>query len=214
MRPFCRELRNTANLNRDCFEYLHHLYDDPTTHFALLFDGGDGCWEVLAREPMLRSRIYRRVAFRSFGDADVLALIPGYHPIYAEVDPELLVWINDKAANGRLRPWARVHAHPERDLARCRGGAHQRGDRPQRYRLKRILSARGSACGCDCAQRLSPGEFERVDRLLAESLKTLGAWHCSMGYPNLGSSRAQCAWSARRTILSRPTFAAAALRSR
>jgi hypothetical protein len=26
------------------------------------FDGGDGCWEVLAREPMLRSRIYRRVA--------------------------------------------------------------------------------------------------------------------------------------------------------
>ena len=35
----------------------------------------------------------------------------------------------------------------------------------------------------DCAQRLSPDEFERVDRLLAGSLKTLGAWRWSMGYP-------------------------------
>jgi hypothetical protein len=94
------------NLNRDCFEYLRHLHDDPFTRFALLFDGGDGCWEVLAREPMLRSRIYRRVAFRALSDADVLALIPDYHPIYAGVDPELLVLINEKAANGRLRSWA------------------------------------------------------------------------------------------------------------
>lgn len=94
------------NLNRDCFEYLRHLHDDPATRFALLFDGGDGCWEVLSREPMLRSRIYRRVAFRALSDTDVLALIPGYHPIYTDVDPELLVLINDTATNGRLRSWA------------------------------------------------------------------------------------------------------------
>ena len=94
------------NLNRDCFEYLRHLHDDPATRFALLFDGGDGCWEVLAREPMLRTRIYRRVAFRSLSDADVLTLIPGYHPIYTDADPELLLLIDDKAANGRLRSWA------------------------------------------------------------------------------------------------------------
>ena len=49
---------------------------------------------------MLRSRIYRRVAFRALSDADLLALIPGYHPIYANADPELLVLINDKAAPG------------------------------------------------------------------------------------------------------------------
>ena len=55
---------------------------------------------------MLRSRIYRRVAFRALSDTDVLALIPGYHPIYTDVDPELLVLINDKATNGRLRSWA------------------------------------------------------------------------------------------------------------
>ena len=106
------------NLNRDCFEYLRHLHDDPATRFALLFDGGDGCWEVLAREPMLRSRIYRRVAFSPLSDADVLALIPGYHPIYTDVEPELLVLINDKAANGRLRSWA---AFTQTASSICRG---------------------------------------------------------------------------------------------
>ena len=94
------------NLNRDCFEYLRHLHDDPDTRFALLFDGGDGCWEVLAREPMLHSRIYRRVAFTALSDRDVLTLIPGYHPIYHEADSELLLLIDDKVANGRLRSWA------------------------------------------------------------------------------------------------------------
>ena len=94
------------NLNRDCFEYLRHLHDDPATRFALLFDGGDGCWEVLAREPMLRSRIYRRVAFAPLSDHDVTALIPGYHPIYAGANAELLLFIDNKAANGRLRSWA------------------------------------------------------------------------------------------------------------
>jgi DNA transposition AAA+ family ATPase len=74
------------NLNRDCFECLHHLHDDPATRFALLFDGGAGCWELLAREPMLRSRIYRRVAFGQLSDGDALAPIPGHHPIYTGVD--------------------------------------------------------------------------------------------------------------------------------
>jgi DNA transposition AAA+ family ATPase len=91
------------NLNRECFEYLRHLHDDPATRFALLFDGGDGCWEVLAREPMLHSRIYRRVAFAPLSEPDVLRLIPGYHLIYRDADPELLLVIDEKVARGRLR---------------------------------------------------------------------------------------------------------------
>jgi len=55
---------------------------------------------------MLRSRIYRRVAFTPLTDADVLALIPTYHPIYTDIDPKLLILINDKAGNGRMRNWA------------------------------------------------------------------------------------------------------------
>ncbi len=108
------------NLTRDCFEYLRHLHDDPATRFALLFDGGDGCWEVLTREPMLRSRIYRRVAFSTLTDSDVLQLIPAYHPIYDGVDPELLMLINDKAARGRLRAWA-AFTHTAAQICRHRG---------------------------------------------------------------------------------------------
>jgi DNA transposition AAA+ family ATPase len=114
------------NLNRDCFEYLRHLHDDPATRFALLFDGGDGCWEVLAREPMLRSRIYRRVAFAPLSDRDVLTLIPTYHPIYHGSDPELLLFIDDKATNGRLRSWA-AFTHTAAEV--CRSCSVARIDR-------------------------------------------------------------------------------------
>lgn len=108
------------NLNRECFEYLRHLHDDQQTRFALLFDGGDGCWHVLAREPMLRSRIYRRVAFAPLTDADVLTLIPTYHAIYTDADPELLLFIDDRAANGRLRSWA-AFTHTAARTCRSRG---------------------------------------------------------------------------------------------
>jgi hypothetical protein len=94
------------NLNRDCFEYLRHLHDAPETHFGLLFDGGDGCWNVISREPMLRSRIFRAVGFTPLGLDDVVELIPGYHPIYEGVDPGLLELINGRSAHGRLRSWA------------------------------------------------------------------------------------------------------------
>lgn len=108
------------NLNRDCFEYLRHLHDDAATRFALLFDGGDGCWEVLAREPMLRSRIYRRVAFAPLSDQDVVTLIPGYHAIYHDADPELLRFIDAKATHGRLRLWA-AFTHTAAAVCQSRG---------------------------------------------------------------------------------------------
>jgi hypothetical protein len=53
----------------------------------------------------------------SLSDTDVLALIPGYHPIYAEVDPELLVLINDQATNGWRRSWA-AFTHGPREQRR------------------------------------------------------------------------------------------------
>jgi hypothetical protein len=93
-------------LNRDCIEYLRHLHDDPATKFSLLLVGGNGCWEILAREPMLRSRLYRRVVFSPLTPDGVLRVIPGYHPLYAGVDPELLLLINEVFAHGYFREWA------------------------------------------------------------------------------------------------------------
>jgi len=95
------------NLNRDCFETLRYLHDDEHTSFALLFDGGDGCWDVLNKERMLHSRIDRRVAFEPLPTAELPALLPSYHPIYQDVDPNLLLAIDKSLARGRLREWAK-----------------------------------------------------------------------------------------------------------
>jgi hypothetical protein len=93
-------------LNRECIEYLRHLHDHPRTKFSLLLVGGDGCWRVLSREPMLRSRIYRRVRFTPMRPKTVLDVIPGYHPIYRDAPGELIAMIDDRYAHGCFREWA------------------------------------------------------------------------------------------------------------
>jgi DNA transposition AAA+ family ATPase len=93
-------------LNRECIEYLRHLYDHPATTFALLLVGGDGCWEVLSREPMLRSRVYRRVTFRPLTNREVLGMIGDYHPIYHGVADELVLFVDDHFGHGNFRNWA------------------------------------------------------------------------------------------------------------
>jgi len=93
-------------LNRECIEYLRHLHDHPRTRFSLLLVGGDGCWRVLSREPMLRSRIYRRVRFAPMRLQTVLQVIPGYHPVYQDASADLLAMVDDRYAHGCFREWA------------------------------------------------------------------------------------------------------------
>jgi DNA transposition AAA+ family ATPase len=50
-------------LNGDCIELLRYVHDHPTTRFALVLVGGNGTWRVLSAEPMLASRVFRRVRF-------------------------------------------------------------------------------------------------------------------------------------------------------
>lgn len=93
-------------LNRECIEYLRHLHDHPLTRFAVLLVGGDGCWQVLAREPMLRSRIYRRVIFRPLTGKELLSGIHGFHQVYEAAPDALLLFIDDYFGHGNLRNWA------------------------------------------------------------------------------------------------------------
>jgi DNA transposition AAA+ family ATPase len=105
-RPRVLVIDEAQRLNRECIECLRHLHDHPATTFALLLVGGDGCWEVLSREPMLRSRIYRRVTFRPLTSREVLDVLPGYHRLYQQADRELLLFIDDNFAHGNFRNWA------------------------------------------------------------------------------------------------------------
>lgn len=68
--------------------------------------GGDGCWEVLSREPMLASRVFRRLPFKKLDRPTIPALMRSYHRIYAEVDDALLWEVEDAYGKGTLRNWA------------------------------------------------------------------------------------------------------------
>ena len=94
------------HLNSDTIEYIRYLWDDPHTRFAVLFVGGNGCWDVLSREPMLRSRIWRHVEFKPLPQRTVLSFVPKYHAIYAGVSAKSILLINDRFAHGNFRMWA------------------------------------------------------------------------------------------------------------
>lgn len=106
-------------LNRECIEFLRHLHDHPATSFGLLLVGGDGCWDVLAREPMLRSRIYRRVAFAPLRSDQVPKVVRRFHALYESVDEELLLFVDDNFGHGNFRNWA---AFTRSALSLCRRG--------------------------------------------------------------------------------------------
>jgi len=93
-------------LTSECIELLRHLHDHPATRFSLVLVGGDGAWEVLSREPMLRSRVFRRVNFTALSATEVCKLIGAFHPIYDGVEAELLLLVDDHFAHGNLRDWA------------------------------------------------------------------------------------------------------------
>jgi type II secretory pathway predicted ATPase ExeA len=92
-------------LNSNCIEYLRYLHDHHRTRFALLLVGGDGCWEVLSREPMLRSRVHRRVAFQPMPSREVPDVLQRWHRLYQDQDPELLGFIDDAFGHGLFRNW-------------------------------------------------------------------------------------------------------------
>ncbi len=41
-------------------------------------------------------------------------MIPTYHPIYAEVDPDVLRLVDDTCGHGNFRSWARFTCHATR----------------------------------------------------------------------------------------------------
>ena len=105
-RPRFLVVDEAQRLTRASVEHLRHLHDHRETQFALLLVGGNGCWETLSRHAMLRSRIWRRVEFKTMTAKQVRAVIPGFHPIYKEVDADLLFLVDDVFAHGIFRNWS------------------------------------------------------------------------------------------------------------
>ena len=107
------------NLPLECLHQLRQLHDLPDTRFALIFVGGPGCGANLDSDPMLASRIHRRVEFRELDEATLLEAIPNYHPLYRDVEPAMILRINDEYARGSFRAWARFTHTAARLCARA-----------------------------------------------------------------------------------------------
>lgn len=90
-------------MGKTSFEYWRHLWDDKRTDIAVIFAGGDDCYEVLKSHPMLTSRIFIWQEFRRLPPEEVRATIPAFHPVWADVDEELLDDIDRQAAHGSFR---------------------------------------------------------------------------------------------------------------
>ncbi|MET8192047.1 ATP-binding protein [Streptomyces sp. NPDC005246] len=93
------------------FEFWRHLWDDKRTNIAVIFAGGDGCYKVLRREPMLASRIFIWQEFTRMSKDEVRETIPAFHPVWAEVDTVLIDAIDKQAAHGSFRNWANITTH-------------------------------------------------------------------------------------------------------
>lgn len=72
----------------------------------MLLVGGDQAWGVLASDPMLRSRVYRRVQCRRLRPEQVVAWMPGFHPLYRDTPAGLLSFVDHHCGHGLFRNWA------------------------------------------------------------------------------------------------------------
>lgn len=95
------------------FEHLRHLHEKGRGRtskggrgFALFFVGGYGCYERLQSYRMLRSRIAYDTEFAPLSDKEAVSLLPHYHPLLAETDPEVLLLVQAVYTHGYLRNWA------------------------------------------------------------------------------------------------------------
>lgn len=94
------------HLHRTGIEALRYLHDACGCSFPIVLSGGHGCWDVLSKQRMLRSRIFDSVVLAPLTEEDLLEVLPSYHQIYVGVDPDVICLVNDRYGQGIFRHWA------------------------------------------------------------------------------------------------------------
>ncbi|MFE1442926.1 AAA family ATPase [Streptomyces sp. NPDC058739] len=98
-------------LSKLCFEYLRYLWDDTDSDLTIIFTGGNGCFEMLQSEPMLESRVYAWQEITRMSLDEVLEVVPAFHPLWGDADPDLIALCDQEAAHGNFRAWAKITHH-------------------------------------------------------------------------------------------------------
>ena len=73
---------------------------------------------MLRREPMLSSRIFIRQQFSRLNPDEVPEVIPLFHPVWADADPDDITFADSHAAHDIFRARAQLTAHTRTALAR------------------------------------------------------------------------------------------------
>ncbi len=94
------------NLNRECIEFLRHLGEDENRRSAILLVGRRRLLGGASREPMLWSRVYRRVSFRPLLPNEVFGVVRRFHPLYHDASDDLIGFVDAYCGHGNFRNWA------------------------------------------------------------------------------------------------------------
>ncbi|MFI9833760.1 AAA family ATPase [Streptomyces sp. NPDC051913] len=95
-------------LDTRTFEFIRELWDDDETRLAVVLVGAESCYQKIKNRPALDSRILIWQRYKPLTPGEVLTVIPQYHPLWAGVPTEDLLWIDDLACHGNFRQWAKI----------------------------------------------------------------------------------------------------------
>ncbi|WP_369192410.1 AAA family ATPase [Streptomyces sp. R08] len=119
-------------LDTRAFEFIRELWDDEDTRLAVVLVGAETCYQKIKNRPALDSRILIWQRYKPLTPAEVLTVIPQYHPLWADVPADELLWIDDVACHGNFRQWAKItyllreeHGGPDMTEPGTAGPPHQ-----------------------------------------------------------------------------------------
>ncbi|MEU7340229.1 ATP-binding protein [Streptomyces sp. NPDC007074] len=95
-------------LDTRTFEFLRELWDDEDTRLAVILVGAENCYQKIKNRPALDSRILIWQRYTPLTPTEILTVIPQYHPLWADVPTDDLLWIDDLACHGNFRQWAKI----------------------------------------------------------------------------------------------------------
>jgi hypothetical protein len=115
-------------LDTRAFEFIRELWDDEDTRLAVVLVGAETCYQKIKNRPALDSRILVWQRYKPLTPAEVLTVIPEYHPLWADVPADELLWIDDVACHGNFRQWAKItYLLREQHIAPGSNGADSTG---------------------------------------------------------------------------------------
>ncbi|MFG2276826.1 AAA family ATPase [Streptomyces chartreusis] len=95
-------------LDTRAFEFIRELWDDEDTRLAVVLIGAESTYQKIKNRPALDSRILVWQRYKPLTPSEVLTVIPQYHPLWAAVPTDDLLWIDDLACHGNFRQWAKL----------------------------------------------------------------------------------------------------------